>query len=348
MRSILLIEAILALLCFCVSGQSAMASCPRYMAPAKFNNSPQSWGNDSGPIVDGFIDVRGTDGKSLDLVQGVDLSHYNVIDYSKLKDCGGLFAFVQMDGAFQRHFDGLVDVGVTPIPYYFLSLPGELRRAAQLPEKPSVEELANLRNKYAEAGRLAAVDFIQRVTATSRKVPLASVAGLNGHFVAVDVEQTVLGPSSQLQQQKYGQLYATAVCSWLNTVSSQPEMQGTIPVLYTFPAIYGQYLTYAFPEENRCLEGLPVWIARTFPSGGEALRDPNAKSGVELFVQRLCIVQAGNRCLVHQYTHRGIFMARAGSPGRIPVHFDLDRFYKSAAVPTPGGAQFVRVQDPFK
>ena len=125
-------------------------------------------------------------------------------------------------------------------------------------------------------------------------------------------------------------------------------MHGTLPILYTFPAIYGLYLSFAFPEEDRCLQGLPIWIARTYRDGGEALHDVRALKQVDEFVQRLCRIQAGNRCLVHQYTHRGIFMASVPARGAVPQHFDLDRFYTSKIVENSVGPQHVRVEDPFR
>ena len=326
------------------------ASCPRYVGPAKFNNIPQSWGNDSGPIVDGFIDVKTPDGEALDSVQGVDLSRYNSIDFSKLKECGGEFAFIQLDAHFKRNLAGLKTEGLTAIPYSFFHLPPLLRHASNLPTNPSLDQIAELRERYAEAGRNAAESFLQSLESLSSKDPLTSVtlAGLTGRFVAVDVEESPLDKPSPGAAQRYGQFYAAAICSWVNTLAAHPEMSDVVPILYTFPAIYGQYLTYAFPEENRCLQGLPVWIARTFPDGGEAVHDPRAIRVIDQYVQRLCLVQGGNRCLIHQYTHRGVFMYLPTKFKTIPPHFDLDRFYVSTVISTGAEPQYIRVKDPFR
>jgi hypothetical protein len=344
-----LLWSVLLLLVLC--GGALASPCPRYTAPRSFNNSPASWGNDSGPIVDGFIDVV-ANGSPLVLVHGVDLSRYNQIDYSRFAACGGTFSFVQMDAMFSKHVDGLQTHNSVAIPYFFLKLPRDLRTVSNLAESPSGEEITALRTRYAEAGKTSALSFVAALKAYSQSVgkPFptdASIAGLTGKFIALDVEESPLGHFSPGQARQYGRFYATAVCSWIKTV--EQNTAGVVPILYTFPAIYGDYLSFAYAEENKCLQGYPVWIARTYPNGWEAIRDPKHLGPIDKDVQRLCRVQGGNRCLVHQYTHRGIFMAaHPAAGGTVPPHFDLDRFYASQILQTDAGPQFVRVADPFR
>jgi hypothetical protein len=144
------------------------------------------------------------------------------------------------------------------------------------------------------------------------------------------------------------------VCSWIKTVTT--KLPQTVPFLYTFPAVYGDYLQFAAPDVNACLGGMPVWVARTYGNGWEAIRetDPTHCTGSSLcntdrLVQKLCEIQGGNRCVIHQYTHRGTAIAIGRIvPHRPPPHIDFDRFYTSKTVPTNAQTQYVRVEDAFK
>ena len=63
-------------------------------------------------------------------------------------------------------------------------------------------------------------------------------------------------------------------------------------------------------------------------------------------LQRICWSNnAGNKCVLHQYRHRGIF-AVADTHGRdIPLHIDLDRLFFIKEVSTATGVQHVRRDD---
>jgi hypothetical protein len=145
------------------------------------------------------------------------------------------------------------------------------------------------------------------------------------------------------------------VCSWIKTVTGKlPQL---LPVLYTMPSVYGDYLQYAEPDVNACLAGLPVWVARVYGNGWEAIRetDPTHCTNspmcvTDRLVQLLCEIQSGNRCIIQQYTQRGIAIAIGASlaTGAKSPHIDMDRFYTSKTVATNAGTQFVRVEDAFK
>jgi hypothetical protein len=345
-----LLHCILFLAAFVVSGGAA--ACPRHIGPGNFLNSPAAWGNDSGPIVDGFIDVLAENGTVLKVAHGVDLSRYNRMDYTSFNKCGGTFAFVQMDRQFHEHAIGVQAHGATVIPYFFFKLPKKLRQASALLDSDKAEGIELLRKAYIEAGEKSARDFLASLQKfnqqNSSKWPMvAELAGLKGKFIAFDVEERPLDRLTKNQAQQYGRGYAAAVCAWIKTVEA--ELSEVIPIIYTFPAIYGDYLAYAYPEENKCLQGHPIWLARTFKTGGEALVDKDNPGTIDKYVQRLCRVPGGNRCIVHQYSHRGVFMAKeSGRPGGIPPHFDLNRFYHAELQRSRSGIQFVRQHDPFR
>src|SRR5277367_6780301 len=76
---------------------AADATCQRFAAPDQFKNTPQSWGDDSGPIVAGFVDSKRPSGGLFDLIHGVDLDSYNAVDHAEIADCGGKFAIVRIN-----------------------------------------------------------------------------------------------------------------------------------------------------------------------------------------------------------------------------------------------------------
>jgi len=344
----------------------ANATCPRFAAPSQFADTPPSWGNDSGPIVAGFVDSKRPAGNLFDLIHGVDLDSYNAVDYSKIIDCGGKFAIVRinqhandhdsLDELFSANMAGLAKQQTSAFPYYFFALPKELRKIAKFNGNLSDSDEAQFRKIYESAGVQAAQSFLNLLKTAKYTVPTNEISGLKGMFVAVDVEQTPLdaAQANQNAAKYYGTFYSVAVCSWIKAVTvGLPQL---VPVLYTFPAVYGDYLRYAKPDVNPCLQGLPVWVARTYGNGWEAIRetDPSHCTGTpslcatDKLVQQLCEIQGGNRCIIHQYTHRGTAIA-IGKPSKgIPPHIDLDRFYTSKTVAAPAGTQYVRIEDAFK
>jgi hypothetical protein len=368
------------LVCFAlaVSATSANASCLRYTAPYAFPNEPQAWGNDSGPIVtEGFVDTRSPRGGIFNAVHGIDVAAGDNVNYSKFVECGGGFAIVRInhsitkkgqisgpiDQEFALHMREFAAHGISGIPYFYFSLPSSLKRLNDLDRNFSNNEFDALRDKYFQFGQQSAQIFLSYVEELSGQtkdaaVPENDIAGIRAKFVALDVEEVPVGSTSaaDISGKNYGRLYAAAVCAWVQSV--RQRYPNFVPILYTFPAIYGEYLQYALPRDNACLQGLPVWIARTYGNGWEAIRDTNPSNcakrnssicATDRYVKLTCEIQAGNRCIIHQYTHRGTPFA-LGSTGKngFPPHFDLDRFYIAKVSTTNTTPQYVRVEDSFK
>jgi hypothetical protein len=341
----------------------AEAKCPRYVAPGKFNNIPKEWGSDSGPIVDGFVDSKGHDGSALNALHGIDLAKGDSVDYGKIRDCGGSFAIVRinhstgrLDEWFARNVKGLDQEDVARFPYYYLAIPRSMKKLSSF-ESLTDADLASLREKYRQLGDTAAARFIDYVDHPGadgiNAMRASSVAGLQGPLVALDVEETPLGQGSDSAKNSYGKLYATTVCQWVKRIRS--KFPQSIVLLYTFPAVYGDYLQHAYTDDFNCLEALPVWVARTAPNGWEAIQDSRTpKCGntsmcnTNKLVRQLCETPAGNRCILHQYTHRATQIATGKPEKGIPPHLDASRFYESRTSRTyAGDLQYVRVVDGF-
>ena len=345
----------------------ANAACPRFTAPSQFENTPSSWGDNSGPIVPGFVDTKRPAGSLFSVIHGVDLDSYNEVDHSQIVNCGGKFAIVRinqhskgqdtLDQLFSSNMAGLAKQQISAFPYFFFALPSELRKISKFKNKMSASDEAQYRKSYESAGVQAAQHFLNLLATAKYNVQIDEISGLKGRFVAVDVEQTPLdsGQANQTAARYYGTFYSAAVCSWIKSVTS--ELPQLLPVLYTFPAVYGDYLQLADEDAYACLQGLPVWVARTYGNGWEAIRetDPTHCTGhpslctTDRLVQKLCEIQSGNRCIIHQYTHRGTAIAIGKtSKNGIPPHIDMDQFYTSKAVITTAGPQYVRIEDAFK
>jgi hypothetical protein len=56
----------------------------------------------------------------------------------------------------------------------------------------------------------------------------------------------------------------------------------------------------------------------------------------------VCLVAGGNRCISHQYSHRGIFGSSGVTTDGSPPHVDLNRFFEMKAVDNAAGQQYVR------
>jgi hypothetical protein len=347
-------------------GSIAQAACPRLTAPGQFDN-PKDWGNDSGPVVSGFVDSKRPKGGLFDLIHGVDLDSYNAVDYSKIAACSGKFAIVRinnhakskdsLDELFVANISGLAKEQIAAFPYYYFALPRGLKTITQFGNGLSDGDKARLRKEYEDAGSSAARSFISLMSQAKYNVPVVDIAGLRGQFVSVDVEERPLdeNKANQTARAYYATFYETAICSWIKTVGAVQHQ--LIPILYTFPGIYGEYLQFADPDVNACLEGLPVWIARTYWSGWEAIRSADTAHCqgsrsvcvTDQYVEKLCEIQGGNRCIIHQYTHRGTGIAiGVTAKNGVPPHIDFDRFYTSKTVPNNVGTHYVRVEDAFR
>lgn len=262
-----------------------------------------------------------------------------------------------LDKLFAANMAGLAKVNVGALPYYFFALPDDLKLISKFNNKLSASDEAQYRKTYENVGAAAGQRFLDLLASARYDVPVNELSGLKGQFASVDVEEnpTDAAKANSTAKKYYGTFYGAAVCSWIKTVTGKlPQL---LPVLYTMPSVYGDYLQYAEPDVNACLAGLPAWVARVYGNGWEAIRetDPTHCTNspmcvTDRLVQLLCEIQSGNRCIIQQYTQRGIAIAIGASmaTGAKSPHIDMDRFYTSKTVATNAETQFVRVEDAFK
>ncbi len=319
-------------------------ACPRHSAPGNFHNPAKAWqGSDTGVVVNGFVDFKNTDSALYKLEHGIDLSSNNEVDYKRLSECGAAFAFVRMDRQHASHVERLRLNTVKTYPYVFFPIPKKLRKRS-LYTAPRDETVATLYADFSQIGLTAARNFLMSPNAvrTIGDAP-ASMANLDGDIIALDIEEKLLdeSASTHLERALYGRLYARAVCSWIGAVrQARPEV---IVLLYTTPSIYSDYLDKALPQDHACLQGLPIWVARTTVDGGDVIR--SSDSTIDRYAQRLCLVSGGNRCINHQYSHRGIFGAKGVTSDGTPAHVDLNRFFYTKTIQNAVGLQFVRTNE---
>jgi GH25 family lysozyme M1 (1,4-beta-N-acetylmuramidase) len=319
---------------------------PKYEVPplpATIQNPPQPWnGTDTGIVVDGFVGLTGVKGIS----HGVDLSSNNVINYDNIIRCGGQFAFLRLDTShgidslYDRHRQILAEHGWTIFPYAYFALPANLRMSQKYASIASKDTpvIESYMQTFSHVGETAADDFLHRIASVA--MPEIAFSGITGQILAVDVEEKLLdeGNSTSLSRVYYGRFYARALCSWLAKVKqTYPALR---PILYTTPSIFGDYLNYALPDEQDCLHGLPIWLARTTADGGDVIR--HSDQAIDLYAQRLCNVSGGNRCIVHQYSHRGMIGGTAPLNPKAFPHVDLDRLFAVKVVPDGVNQQVVR------
>ncbi|WP_081087742.1 hypothetical protein [Burkholderia stagnalis] len=343
-RSIILLLAVLTLMAYSLFSR---AEClPTLTAPGKFLNPPP-WGNDQGPLIPGFL-VLPTGATGYSTVHGIDLSHHNFayVSYDELKRCGASFAIVKMDERFRSAANELHERGITVIPYYYLSTIQnsnfDYKRHPEIfstrsGESLSMDELTRLMEDGRSMGKTKAAEFVgayrQHLDADHQRL---RIAGMDGQIVALDVEEAFTVPSTAIQRRAYGRFYAAMLAGWvLELRKSYPDI---VLLFYTFPDMYDSYLVYALPEDHKIIHGMPVWIANTRPDGGDV--DLSRKT-----IERLCkSASAGNRCIVHQYTHRGMFGVRTinATKKHPPDHVDVDRFFQVETVSDATGKQYVR------
>jgi hypothetical protein len=339
---------------------NAEESCktPREVAPGRYTNTPRAWGMDSGVIVRGFLDLRDHIGVH-DVTHGVDISHHNEVDYDNLHKCGAKFAVVKMDTMFKSHSEALQNRGITVVPYAYLGVPKQFR---YWPERLSSDhEMNKLSTIFVERGKKEAAIFIERAREALGK-KLSYLPGMDKPVFVLDIEETldtstrsaaewrknnnlpVIAETSIKADQRvrYAKLYSSMVVSWINKV--QESFPETVVVFYTFPDMYSSYLIHANTEDYKRISSLPIWLANTRADGGEpawvecTTLDDNCKG-----VQRMCQSAAGgNKCILHQYTHRGLFGVRQKNSD-VPPHLDLDRLFPVNVLTTSAGIkQYVR------
>lgn len=198
--------------------------CPRHIAPKNFYNPGMAWnGTDTGIVIDGFADIQNEENKVFKVTHGIDLSRHNVVDYKKIKSCGGEFAFLRVDDKYKDHSFKLQSNLITVIPYYFSQF---LRTyGLDLSFSTKIQETIIKRIGSLKVGTNAAKRFLEKLLEIEPNgLPVISLSGLSGRFVALDVEEKLLderGRSNQLERAYYGRSYARAVCSWFTTVKKQ-------------------------------------------------------------------------------------------------------------------------------
>jgi hypothetical protein len=334
-----------ALLLSALLASAAGAEClPRDVAPGTFRNAPRTWGaTDSGPIIDGFLELRRGDGLA-PIEHGVDLSHHNTgIAYDELQRCGATFAFVKMDNMFSRHRQALEQRNIRVVPYFYLSVSNVgidyKGRAGQFSGAAGVDlpadQMDALMRTARTMGQTKATQFISRYENALPGTPPTNLGGMTGRLVAVDVEEYLPPSSTSLQRRNFGRFYAAMLSTWVSDLRERyPDI---IFIFYTFPAIYTDYLQYAYPADHAVIHGMPVWLARTRGDGSDLdlTRERN--------LQRICLSSSGgNRCILHQYSHRATFGFPAARGREVPLHLDVNRLFPTKQVSDSRGQQYVR------
>ncbi|WP_174654545.1 hypothetical protein [Mesorhizobium prunaredense] len=295
--------------------------------------------------MDGFLELR--NGSGLHKIEhGVDLSHHNDrILYGELKRCGASFAILKMDKRFKIHKTELAGRDIRVIPYHYLSVvSGEGKDYTRRPKEFSLQATseenrgAGLLRIAENMGKTKAARFIsQYESALSPTERTSELSGLKGKLIVLDVEEYFKVRSTSNQRISFGRFYAAMLASWVKTVkSSYPDAK---IIFYTFPDIYTSYLQFAFPSDHAVIHGMPVWLART---RGDA-SDFDLKSSKQL--QRICLSSSGgNKCILHQYTHRATFGVPNITGLYPPLHIDVNRLFSAKEVQDGEGFQYVRAE----
>lgn len=331
-------------------------SCPYLTGPfaaGQVDNPGQPWnGTDTGVVVNGHVDLRAPDGSPLRTLLGVDMSRYNhPVDYAALARCGTTFSFVAMDEKYQLHATELNRRNIHPLLYFYFRVPTEMRapaRFARLTDTPeSQAQIDRELTAFEALGRQGVQTFVDRMRNLHiDEIPLVIVRNPDGSIrsqarvMAVDIEEK-LEPESAANEAAhiyYGRFYAKAVCTWVRGV--QQAYPGTLILMYTTPTVWGDYLYAAYPEEAACLNAMPIWVSRTTVDGGDVVR--SSRSRIDLYAARLCTASGSNRCVVHQYSHRGLLGQQPPLRQGMARHFDLNRFFLVQPVQTGAGIMFVR------
>lgn len=336
-----------ALLSLCLGHKAIAASncpSPKYTAPLpeSIQNPRTPWNRtDTGAILDGFVGLKDVAG----LLYGIDLSSNNVIkDYGQYSKCGAKFAFLRLDDGYRKHATALAGEQWTTIPYVFMPIPSSMRNAnayATLSTNSTASIEESLK-KFAQKG-IDSADSLPNLLQSQGLpgIPHISFAGLSGRIVALDVEQKLNDERTSASARRfYGRFYARAICSWITRAKAlYPDIQ---VIIYSTPSVFGDYLNYAYPEDDDCLRGVPVWMARTTADGGDLVRQPGSKDVNDLYAQRACLQPAGNRCIVHQYTHRGVIGSVLPVSDPKTPHVDLNHAFRVKVVRDAKTAQYVR------
>lgn len=339
--------AVFLALSMAIPASGATLECPRYQAPGKFNNHPVKWGKtDTGVIVNGFVDLISSNGKLYDVLHGADLSSHNTVQHNRLKECGATFSFVRLDKSYMSHKEALEAAGMTPLPYIYFPIPKSMRYSYAYDDAATDSPgLTKILTAFEQVASQSAERTLAELSQHDAALNITNLGGLTGKILAVDIEEKLLDEklSASKHRVAYGRGYARALCEWTGAIKRHhPD---TVIILYTMPAVYGDYLRYALPEDNACLSGLPVWLAHTTSDAGDSVYSSTRKAASRFSdesAQRLCLISSGNRCIVHQYSHRATFAAQ-GKPirGQLP-RIDINRWFPVVMTKTASGDHFVR------
>ncbi|UVF18830.1 hypothetical protein HPT29_020470 [Microvirga terrae] len=322
----------------------ADAEClPHKTAPGSFLNEPRTWGRtDTGPILNGFLKLKNGNGFH-DIQHGVDLSHHNDrVDYAELKRCGASFAIVKMDGAFDLHRRALAAQGITILPYHYLSAADGRQDFKKLPGRFTSNAIGSAERPGAmvglghSLGTIKAQSFLNAYErALDGSEQRASLAGLQGQLIVLDVEEHFTVRSTQSQRTNFGRFYAAMLSAWVSKV--QERYPDAKVIFYTFPDIFTSYLQFAFPRDYAVIHGMPVWLARTRGDASDFDLTLNKN------LQRICLSSSGgNKCILHQYSHRAVFGVKSRRGANPPIHIDVNRLFHVREVRDDTGIQHVR------
>lgn len=330
-------------------------------APGEVPNPSEAWGGtDTGVVITGHARLRNPDPARPPARQmvGIDVSRYNTVNYDLKARCGTQFAFVRMDERYNGHAAEFEKRNIRPLPYFYMPVPREMRRPdqyARLTDTAATQaDIDRLLGQFEQIGRQQAEAFFQRMAQLNmRELPLVVVRDQNGRIqaqarpIAVDIEEKLdpdpSGPNADNARIYYGRFYAKAVCTWVREVQARLREQQPLVVMYTTPSVWGDYLYAAYPAEAECLNALPIWVSRTTADGGDVIRSSRNRN--DLYAARLCTASGANRCVVHQYSHRGQLGSAGPQPREAVPHYDLNRFFLVRPVQTGNTIMFVREQN---
>jgi len=341
------------------AGPVSAASClPRSVAPGQFPN-PRG-GGDVGIVATTFLDLKGPQGV-YKVAHGVDLSDNNRPNYDQLKFCGTDFAIIKLyptrPGFNEDQIRELNQRNIEIVPYYYLEMPGKYKHFPEL-----FDSDADLDQYIAEAqavGQADATAFLQTYHRLFGANHAVNIGGLGGDVLALDVEEAFdtsslaatkarggyppLGASSITldEYDRYGQTYSAMVASWVKTV--QAGLPGVTILFYTYPSMYMTYLLPARLADYNVFHGLPIWLAEPTRHGGDLT---DADAAVTKGARQLCFsTSGGNKCVIHQYTARGVFGVVQPSAKTLTQHVDLNRFFSVDQIVDGVNRQYVRKVD---
>jgi hypothetical protein len=326
-----------------------MPCLPLGTAPSLSLNFPKPWGNDTGVVTDRFLDLR-VRGVTIKVRHGVDLFDGKAgVDFALLKQCGADFAFLEISGktrVFSANTRSLLLSALTNqveiFPYHYLGVADEVKERPFTYQSFALPE-AVLTVARAEGQRQGKI-FLEQFAVASRTVDAMGKGKLTPKYIALDLEERMAPdthPDARARLQ-FGQYYYEMACAWVKTV--RQDLPNPTLLLYTSPGIAMDYKFFeagfqSFDPTNStgsCLSSYLIWLSFATQGGGHPADDFLKGTPMGVYARAVCFGgnQAIDRCLVHQYSHRG-FGAK-NSPKVIPrptsyenSWIDLDRIHES-------------------